>query len=120
MQNTRKEIVEYKEQVERLEKEEEKLKELKTELEYKNKKLQEQLGEFGNIIEKSDATIEEYKTDNEDLRIKIWKAIRTIQSKDKKLEEKDVELEIAEEVIKELRERLLQYGDEQEESDEDD
>ena len=94
------------------------MEELITEIENENKMLQEQLGEFGNIIEKSNATIEEYKTDNEDLRIKIWKAIRTIQSKDKKLEEKEVELETAEEVIEELRERLLQYGEEEEESDE--
>ena len=41
-------------------------------------KLKEELADFGEIIKQSDATIEEYKTDNEDLRIKMWKAIRKI------------------------------------------
>ena len=41
-------------------------------------KLKEELADFGDIIKQSDATIEEYKTDNEDLRIKMWKAIRKI------------------------------------------
>ena len=83
-------------------------------------KLKEELADFGEIIKQSDATIEEYKSDNEDLTIKLWKAIRKIQSKEEELDEKDIELETAEEVIEKLRERLLKYGEELDESDDED
>ena len=98
---------------------EEAYKEKLTLLEENVKKLKEELAEFGEIIKQSDATIEEYKTDNEDLRIKMWKAIRKIQSKEEELDEKDIELETAEEVIEKLRERLLKHGEELDESDDD-
>ena len=83
-------------------------------------KLKEELADFGEIIKQSNAKIEEYKMDNEDLRIKMWKAIRKIQTKEEELDEKDIELETAEEVIEKLRERLLKHGEELDESDEDD
>ena len=50
--------------------------------------------------------IEEYKGDNEDLRQKIWKAIRTIQSKEEELEEKETEIETAYEEIEELNAKI--------------
>ena len=83
-------------------------------------KLKEELADFGEIIKQSNAKIEEYKMDNEDLRIKMWKAIRKIQTKEEELDEKDIELETAEEVIEKLREQLLKHGEELDESDEDD
>ena len=50
--------------------------------------------------------IEEYKSNNEDLRQKIWKAIRAIQSKDEELEEKAMEIKTAYEEIEELNAKI--------------
>ena len=70
------------------------------------KDLQGKLNEFGDIIKESDRTIEEYKSDNEDLRQKIQKVIRTIQSKEEELEEKETEIETAYEEIEELNDKM--------------
>ena len=72
------------------------LEELKEQLENlttEKRKSDELVKDLGEVIEQSDNMIKEYKNDNEDLRQKIWKAIRKIQMKDKELEEKEIELE---------------------------
>ena len=38
--------------------------------------------ELADILEETDETLEEYKKENEDLRIKVWNALRQIRDKD--------------------------------------
>ena len=83
------------------------------------KEVDELVQELGDVIKQSDHTIEEYKQNNEDLRQKLWKAIRKIQLKDDDLDKKESELKVAYEIIEELQDRLRELGEEFEESDED-
>ena len=56
----------------------------------------------------------------EELQKKLWKVIKKIQRKDEELEEKETELDTAYDVIVDLRQRLIEHGEDLEEIEDDD
>ena len=70
----------------------------------KNTELNNELAE---ILEETDETLEEYKKDNEDLRIKMWKAIRQIREKEAKVNELELEIEEISDKNEELNSKLI-------------
>ena len=44
--------------------------------------------ELADILEETDKTLEMYKSDNDDLRQKLWKSIKMIEEKKEEIEER--------------------------------
>ena len=63
--------------------------------------------ELVDILEETDKTLEEYKKENEDLRIKVQKAIRQIRDKDEKLKELELEIEVISDEHEEIERKLI-------------
>ena len=70
----------------------------------KNTELNDELAE---ILEETDETLEEYKKDNKDLRIKLWKAIWQIREKEAKVNELELEIEEISDENEELNSKLI-------------
>ena len=72
--------------------------------------------ELANILEETDQMVEEYSKENEDLRQKLWKAIKKLRDKDAKVNDIEQELELAKDKIEDLQEKLYQTNQELKES----
>ena len=62
--------------------------------------------ELVDILEEIDQTVNEYSKDNEDLKQKLWKAIQNLRDKDTKVNNIEKELELANNKIEDLQEKV--------------